>query len=1420
MKRSFRPAYFTGVLLAGLHLLSSPHAMASQAPLAADVLVVIDESGSMSGEQRWIGEMIPLLDDNLKQYGIGNEARENLYGLIGYGNSRVVPRSLLVSGEKLGAASAFVDASRGLVTSGGTEDGWRGIEYALDEYSRRNGAAVNIILATDEDRDNTESSITYQTVRDKLNENRALLNAVVNARVKCADGTSALGVDSLGTGYVADGSGGFTTCEGASARSGSGRTIAHYVDLAMESGGAAWDLNFLRSGGTNAESFTRALLDIKVEEILSQRPTGDLVAVVQATPNPAVAGETITLDGTGSFHQKDDSLIVRWEWDLDDDGIYDAEGPVLTTSFPELGEYPVTLRVTDDSQTPLVETARVIVDVDTPPLQPTADAGGPYLFCPQTQPWYVDGSGSVNPDDGLNELNQPADRLTAWEWDFDNDLAFDDASGERIDVTSQFSGMGTGDYLIRLRATDNTSNAFPSSGQPNLSDVSVTQVRIRDASDAACNCLTDLAVRAKMTKIQLTWSDSGASSYAIYRSEQEGGPYTQIATTDNRYSTYLDTGLQLDTTYYYAVSELGTDGRPTCRSREVNATPTARRLNPSNRPPEIHSSPIVSAVEGELYQYSVEATDPDRRDRIEFNLQVAPSGMVIDANTGEIEWTPVNAQVGQQTVVVRVSDRQGEFGEQVFTVNVTNVNQAPRIVSSPESSATERQSYNYQVQAIDPDFRDTLSYQLLNGPQGMTLDSDSGLVVWTPQDGQAGIQVVTIRVTDAAGEADTQSFELSVRERNYLPVISSKPAGEGSVATEYRYLVQATDENADDELTFALGEFPEGMVISPLTGEVTWTPQAGQEGVHSVSVVVSDSRGASSSQNFDVLIAEQNFAPAFTTGTLPDATEDQSYRYTLTAADTNNDEALTFSLISGPSNLQIDPASGEIAWLPVSAQVGENPIRVRVTDSRGLYDQADYVLNVISVNVPLEIISTPPLTVEAGYSYEYQVVATDDSGVNLEYRLIEGPAGLSMSSGGLLTWVPGISDAGANRVTIQVVDQDGASATQSFSLQVNTGNQNPVIESNPPTSTRAGQPYNYAVSATDADGDSLTYSLTQAPAGMVISAAGQVSWTPTEEQAGAYGVAIRVMDGNGGGTSQSFMLEVSSSNAAPSIVSSSLSPAVVGEVYQYAVVATDPEGQPLTYTLVSAPGGMTINESTGHVEWLPSKGQVGSHPVAIRVEDSAGASVTQSFTLTVVEKNTAPVIESNPPTSGLVDEPYLHTFQASDEDGDSLSWSLVSGPAGMSLDSVTGVLSWTPTPAQAGSQQFTVAVTDSKATVGKIYTAMIGGDSALPRLGNKPKDIAEVGKPYVYRAIAIDAEGYAVDVKIVSAPNGMVLSDEQGIPTIRWTPSEGDCVKSVTLELQDRFGRTAEASWEIRVLAAPKKFNRIQCSAQSQACGG
>jgi len=87
-----------------------------------------------------------------------------------------------------------------------------------------------------------------------------------------------------------------------------------------------------------------------------------------------------------------------------------------------------------------------------------------------------------------------------------------------------------------------------------------------------------------------------------------------------------------------------------------------------NRTPVIESDPITTAKEGAIYTYDVEAVDPDG-DTLEFSLLVHPTGMTINSTTGVITWTPTEDQVGENEVVVKVSDGS-KSTTQSFTVTV------------------------------------------------------------------------------------------------------------------------------------------------------------------------------------------------------------------------------------------------------------------------------------------------------------------------------------------------------------------------------------------------------------------------------------------------------------------------------------------------------------------------------------------------------------------------------------------------------------------------------------------------------------------------------------------------------------------------------------------------------------------------------
>lgn len=249
------------------------------AATTADIVAVVDESGSMSTEHAWLGGMINSLDTNL----IARSVTANQYGLTGFGTSShgggssQIPHKHTVGAGDWGTAANFATATSGLVVSGGTEDGWRALKYAMANYTYRSGAARNLVLVTDEDRDNTDGSITYANTLAALQAGSFLLNAVVNASYTIAGAGTILGIDSKGNAYVADGVGGYTkiSAAGVVINDFGSTTQEDYINMALASGGAAWDLNQLRAGGLTAQSFTKAFVDIKVGEI-----------IIQPTPEP------------------------------------------------------------------------------------------------------------------------------------------------------------------------------------------------------------------------------------------------------------------------------------------------------------------------------------------------------------------------------------------------------------------------------------------------------------------------------------------------------------------------------------------------------------------------------------------------------------------------------------------------------------------------------------------------------------------------------------------------------------------------------------------------------------------------------------------------------------------------------------------------------------------------------------------------------------------------------------------------------------------------------------------------------------------------------------------------------------------------------------------------------------------------------
>jgi len=209
---------------------------------------------------------------------------------------------------------------------------------------------------------------------------------------------------------------------------------------------------------------------------------------------------------------------------------------------------------------------------------------------------------------------------------------------------------------------------------------------------------------------------------------------------------------------------------------------------------------------------------------------------------------------------------------------------------------------------------------------------------------------------------------------------------------------------------------------------------------------------------------------------------------------------------------------------------------------------------------------------------------------------------------------------------------------------------------------------------------------------------------------------------------------------------------------------------------------------------------LGAHSVKVSVSDGK-ASVGQSYTLTISgapPTNTPPRITSDPVTTGTVGAPYSYQVEATDDDGDPLTYSLTEAPSGMSISS-SGLITWA-SPV-LGAHSVKVSVSDGKASVGQSYTLTISGappTNTPPRITSDPVTAGVVGAPYSYQVEAVDDDGDPLTYSLTEAPSGMSINSS-GL--ITWaSPVLG--THSVKVSVSDGKA-TAEQSYTLTINATP-----------------
>ncbi len=223
-------------------------------------------------------------------------------------------------------------------------------------------------------------------------------------------------------------------------------------------------------------------------------------------------------------------------------------------------------------------------------------------------------------------------------------------------------------------------------------------------------------------------------------------------------------------------------------------------------PPSIISTPVTSVVVGQAYVYDVNATGNPVPT---FSLTTWPLGMITDEITGVISWTP--AASGSFQVTVQAANGVGSPATQSFTIQV---NQGPQIVSTAVTSALAGQPYTYDVNATGSP---APTYSLAVWPEGMVINSSTGLIEWTPA--AVGTYPVTVWAGNGIGSTAVQSFDLVVEMP--LPSCTNGPVWLGGL--NYKPSIQSAYESLtqDAKLMINACEIAGNLDFGPNSIEVT-----------------------------------------------------------------------------------------------------------------------------------------------------------------------------------------------------------------------------------------------------------------------------------------------------------------------------------------------------------------------------------------------------------------------------------------------------------------------------------------------------------------------------------------------------------------------------------------------------------------------
>jgi len=540
---------------------------------------------------------------------------------------------------------------------------------------------------------------------------------------------------------------------------------------------------------------------------------------------------------------------------------------------------------------------------------------------------------------------------------------------------------------------------------------------------------TGLRAVAGTDGVVLNWNTvSGATEYVIFRN----GTEIDTSTTN----TFLDTDVEVSTTYRYSVASSNTSG-DSSKSAEVAVTTKgdgSQRTAVWTRAFEAVDGDFDGIVDFQEYLsghpssklpetvmlHRFNSSDDDDSGDLTVDEYIAHFGgktvkrpskaqtftladvfSDIGDGDGYLDIFEYALTLNRGTPVATVQkkfdkldkDDSGFLSEAEFGIRYGDTEGAPEIISSLTATGEPGVPFSYQILAT----KEPTSYNATGLPAELTIDTATGIISGTVT--TAGTYTVTISAKDGSG---TGTATLTIKIG--VPVISSAATASVGINTPFSYQIVASNTPA----SYSATGLPTGVTVDTTTGAISGTPTVG--GTFNITLGATNAAGTGTKT---LVLTVTQPAPSITSALTASGPTGSAFSYQIAATNTPT----SFNATSLPTGLTVSTTTGLISGTPTVA--GTFNVTITATNTGG----TDTETLVITVTPPAPSI-TSALTASGKVSTvftTYSITATPSA---TSYNATNLPAGLSVStSTGAITGTP--TAAGTFNVSISATNAGG-----------------------------------------------------------------------------------------------------------------------------------------------------------------------------------------------------------------------------------------------------------------------------------------------------------------------------------------------------------------------------------------------------------